>query len=187
MERIKLQDPGSELTLAISNVTEEELGGGKYYKCDDGKTELLVPTSAADRQFERLGIVSAGGMVGKTIKFSRSDNMSKSGHPFWNLDLAKPNGAPKPAKQEPRDFTPEQFKDDLPEELREQDEYEAQTVRVIREEDAPPARTYKKITAWVLAEIAPMYVKSDIGLSPEATAAIVATLFIQSQKHESIR
>lgn len=41
---------------------------------------------------------------------------------------------------------------------------------------------YKALTEWSLREIAPLYVKSDIGWSPESATAAVATIFIQATK-----
>lgn len=186
MERIRLDAPGSELVLTVAGVSREEIGGGTYYKFNDGKTELLVPVKSADRQFERVGVANAEMTVGKTIRFSRSQEVSKSGHPYWNLDNAISDGARKTvaaalAPIKGRDYTPPQFRDDLPPELREQEEYEQTTVRAIQNGDSP-AHTYKRITEWVLSDIAPMYEKAGIGLSPEAAAACAASLFIQSQK-----
>lgn len=181
MERIRLDAPGSELVLTVAGVSREEIGGGTYYKFHDGKTELLVPVKSADRQLERVGASNADMTVGKTIRFSRSAEVSKSGHPYWNLDPAIGEGAKKTvaAIKEGRSFTPPQFRDDLPAELRDQEEYEQEFVETVQKGESP-AHTYKKITAWVLSDIAPMYEKAGIGMSPESAAACAATLFIQS-------
>lgn len=109
---------------------------------------------------------------------------------YANINVTvRPNGKTAAAAlspNAPRDYTPPQFRDDLPAELREQDEYETETVKTIQNGGTPktPMRqAYKAITEWTLKEIAPLYEKAGIGLSPEAAAAISATIFINADKH----
>ena len=93
------------------------------------------------------------------------------------------------SKNAGRDFTPEQFKGTLPEALRGQDEYEqnfADTVQGGGVPKMPMRQAYKALTEWTLKEIAPLYEAAGIGLSPEAAAAITATLFINADKRGKI-
>lgn len=100
----------------------------------------------------------------------------------------KPARTHKP-KPEGRSFTPPQFRDDLPAELRDQEEYEQEFVQTVQNGGTPkvPMRqAYKSLTEWTLKEISPLYEAAGIGLSPEAAAAITATLFINADKRGKI-
>ena len=96
-ERIKLSEPGTERVLTVRTVTVETIENTEYAKFDDGAVELLVPMSSVTRQLERLDAVALTDTKGMTIKFSRSEKLSKYGKPFWNLDVANASDAKAPA------------------------------------------------------------------------------------------
>jgi len=60
----------------------------------DGPVETpLIPDTTGLKQLERIGLTSET-CVGETLTFSRAPN--PSGKPYWNIDVAKPQGsAPK--------------------------------------------------------------------------------------------
>jgi hypothetical protein len=58
----------------------------------DGPVETpLIPDTTGLKQLERIGL-TAETCVGETLTFSRAPN--PSGKPYWNIDVAKPQGAP---------------------------------------------------------------------------------------------
>lgn len=58
----------------------------------DGPVETpLIPDTTGLKQLERIGLTSET-CVGETLTFSRAPN--PSGKPYWNIDVAKPLGAP---------------------------------------------------------------------------------------------
>ncbi len=58
----------------------------------DGPVETpLIPDTTGLKQLERIGLTSET-CVGETLTFSRAPN--PSGKPYWNIDVAKPQGAP---------------------------------------------------------------------------------------------
>lgn len=57
----------------------------------DGPVETpLIPDTTGLKQLERIGL-TAETCVGETLTFSRAPN--PSGKPYWNIDVAKPQGA----------------------------------------------------------------------------------------------
>ena len=58
----------------------------------DGPVETpLIPDTTGLKQLERIGLTTET-CVGETLTFSRAPN--PSGKPYWNIDVAKPLGAP---------------------------------------------------------------------------------------------
>ena len=58
----------------------------------DGPVETpLIPDTTGLKQLDRIGL-TAETCVGETLTFSRAAN--PSGKPYWNIDVAKPQGAP---------------------------------------------------------------------------------------------
>ncbi len=58
----------------------------------DGPVETpLIPDTTGLKQLERIGLTTET-CVGETLTFSRAPN--PSGKPYWNIDVAKPQGAP---------------------------------------------------------------------------------------------
>ena len=58
----------------------------------DGPVETpLIPDTTGLKQLERIGLTTET-CVGETLTFSRAAN--PSGKPYWNIDVAKPQGAP---------------------------------------------------------------------------------------------
>ena len=80
--------------------------------------------------------------------------------------------------------------DELPEFLRDQESQDAKELSAKIEEavnfDAGKLRRdialYQAITEYVLRDIAPIYERAKIGMSPESAAAATATLFIQAKR-----
>ena len=179
-ERIKLENPGDELTMTPTTVSVETIGDGSYYKFSDGIKELLVPVKGADRQFPRIGVTNILETIGKGIRFSRSKELSNYGKPFWNLDKASAATAPSGKQPHSHSNTPNAS---LPDYLRDEDATQTAALHAkvngTKESDTD---LYKRITQFVLSDIAPMYESAQIGLSPEAAAACAATLFIQAKK-----
>lgn len=106
-ERVKLQEPGSELYLHVTKVSTETVDNVEYALFSDGKQELLVPSKSVASQLERLGVATAFEMQGMWIRFSRSTKLSKYGKPFWNLDVADVTEAqPAPSKRVPSPYAP---------------------------------------------------------------------------------
>ena len=58
----------------------------------DGPVETpLIPDTTGLKQLERIGLTTDT-CVGETLTFSRAPN--PSGKPYWNIDVAKPQGTP---------------------------------------------------------------------------------------------
>jgi len=58
----------------------------------DGPVETpLIPDTTGLKQLDRIGLTTET-CVGETLTFSRAAN--PSGKPYWNIDVAKPQGAP---------------------------------------------------------------------------------------------
>jgi hypothetical protein len=87
-ERMKLEEPGSELLLRVNRVTKENVQNSDYYLFSNGNKELLVPVSSVSRQLANLEIADVQTLIGKVIKLARSTKLSRYGKPFWDLALA---------------------------------------------------------------------------------------------------
>lgn len=94
-ERVKLEEPGAELILRVSKVTKETVQNSDYYLFTNGGKELLVPVSSVSRQLANMEISDVTTLVGKVIKLSRSQKLSRYGKPFWDLLLATPEESAK--------------------------------------------------------------------------------------------
>ena len=179
---IKLTVPGSSVTFLCTACFQVPVG--KYPEIEfggmDGTTPLTirVPKVSADRQLGRIPLTYEQ-CVGAYLTISRDPNKNDASKPFWGITLngfdedagdtreaagaagvGQPQGAVtgKPAVQAP----------------------------VAPPSPAKPESrdvTYLRITDWMLREVAPRYAKAGIPLSPEAAAAITATVWIDTRKH----
>jgi hypothetical protein len=84
-ERVKLQEPGSELVMTVSKVTPEVIDKNDYYLFTNGNKELLVPQSSVKAQIESNGMGSVEQMVGRSVRFARSMKMSRANKPYWDI------------------------------------------------------------------------------------------------------
>lgn len=93
MDRIKLTEPGSNVTFTVKAV--EEVRTGKWpdydFHATDGRV-IVMPKTAADRQFARMKETPES-VIGATVCVSRSDTPGDNGKLFWNLTLAAPAAA----------------------------------------------------------------------------------------------
>jgi len=190
MAILKLREAGESATMIVKAcvVVEGQYGEQVQFDSDNGDT-LYVPKSSADRQLERSGFDSPDGIdyprvVGETVTFYRAPNPKPGSSPYWNLTVesvagmeAKRTPAP-PVRGAPTFKAP---RPELPALLRDEDT--AQAAELSAKVNPPDKRArYKALTEWVIREIEPLYRKADIGLSPEAAAAIVATIFISETR-----
>lgn len=167
-ERIQLKDPGSEFVMTVAKVNSETVENSEYWLFTNGNKELLVPKTSVASQLERLDISSATGLLGVTVKFSRSSKLNKYGKPFWNLDLAteaERSGASAPSVGAvPQSASP---------------------ASADSSEKPRLDRIYIRATKLILDEAVPLYTKAGIGCTDTAVAAMVATLFIAASKVEA--
>jgi hypothetical protein len=179
-ERVKLQEPGSELVMTVNRVTPETVDNVEYFLFTNGNKELLVPATSVKSQVERLGVSSAFGIAGSTVKFSRSTKLSKFGKPFWNLDLAE---APKTNGNPPVSASNVPNKD-LPPLLQNQEAEDAAELqaKIGTVEKPKLTQLYLDATTFVLDRIVPKFEEKEIGLSDTAVVAAIATLFIAASK-----
>jgi hypothetical protein len=172
MAILKLREAGESATMIVKAcvVVEGQYGEQVQFDSDNGDT-LYVPKSSADRQLERSGFDSPDGIdyarvVGETVTFYRAPNPKPGSSPYWNLTVETVAGME--AKRTPALL---------------RDEDAAQAAELSAKVSPPDKRVrYKALTEWVIREIEPLYRKADIGLSPEAAAAIVATIFISETR-----
>jgi hypothetical protein len=193
MTILKLANAGDEATL---DITGAEIVTGQYgeqVQFDAGEDRLYLPLSSAERQLERLGLANGknidfGSIIGQRLVFSRTAS-PKPGVNYWNINTAKPktNGAPPVAKTNEKKPVSLSSKpqSELPEFLRDQEsqdkaELDAKLAGVDTSVLEKRLAVYEALTDWWLSTIAPKYVKSDIGCSPESGVAGVATLFMDS-------
>lgn len=198
MSVLKLANAGETATLDITacEVVEGQYGEQVLFK--SGEDDLYLPRTSADRQLERLGFASNGDMdydavVGLALTFSRAPNPKAGSKPFWNIAKATNGTAPvaavqkpKPAAKPPVEYVANKPQSEIPPLLRNaeaEDEAEfRQKVGVDPASLPKDAALYVAITEFVLRDIAPIYEKSKIGMSPESAAAAVATIFIQAKR-----
>lgn len=120
--------------------------------------------------------------VGTPIFKCRDKECGANGGVIWEPKNSAPQAAP---PKSPPSFAnkPEA---ELPEFLRDQEKQDAAELAAKVGVDLTGLQKnlalYKALTEWALREIAPLYVKSDIGWSPESATASVATLYIQATK-----
>lgn len=170
-ERIKLENPGDELTLTVASVSPEDIGGYSYWKISDGAKEFAIPQKSLDAQIDRAGVATAPEMVGRTIKFSRSIKLSQHKKPYWNLDLVG-NGTP--------------VKADLPPLLRDAEAQDNAALAAKVGVDLSPIErnlaVYQGIAEWASRTLPPIFNAGNnaVGMTPESLAACVNTLYINA-------
>jgi hypothetical protein len=89
------------------------------------------------------------------------------------------------AKPAPPSFS-NRSNDELPDYLRDAEQEDVRELQAKIGFDTAPLQKdlslYQALTEYVIRDIAPIYEKAKIGLSPESTAAITATLYISAKK-----
>lgn len=157
-ERVKLQEPGSELVMTVSKVTPEVIDKNDYFLFANGSKEVLVPQSSTKGRFETLGITDVQQMVGKSVRFARSMKMSRANKPYWDIDWA--SGAEAPS----------QNSNSVPNGAAGGRET-GSVSGVPAESPAPPpekvklTQLYLDATDFVLGKIVPKFEEKEIGLS----------------------
>lgn len=209
MSILKLANAGDEATLDITGCEVVEGQYGEQVKFSAGEDILFLPKASADRQIDRLGLVTPWNgdasdyeqVIGERLTFSRTPSTKPGAKPFWNINVAKPNGKPPvaapafprtgsvqphPTGTPPK--SPPSFaskpESELPPFLRDaeaQDAAElASKVGVDLTGIQKQLAVYQGITEWYLDNIVPILTKADVGCSPESVNAGIATLFINS-------
>lgn len=99
MDRIKLTNAGEAVTFVVAAIEENRSGKWPDYEfhATDGRV-VVMPKNAADRQFSRMKETPAS-IIGSTVCISRSDEPGDNGKLFWNLTLAAPGAANRPASK----------------------------------------------------------------------------------------
>lgn len=108
---LKLANPGDECILVVESVEAVQGEFGAQYlftgTSGDRAVRIYAPTSSIDRQCERISVDDPiEGLVGETIRLSRSTELGKNRKPFWNLDFAKVGEGSKPKAAPARRITP---------------------------------------------------------------------------------
>lgn len=189
--RIKLRNAGDAIVVHVE--TAQLSKTGKWPEVElfgrDAKTHqqvlVAIPQKSAERQLDRLGL-TLNDLPGYTMGVSRGANVEAPDKPYWNLAVVG-----EPDRQAPaRDYLPDQpVRGTAP--IASTPEPPPPT-----DADAPPDAIvppqvasggfsdplYLAITRWVLTEVAPLYEDQEVGPTPEALAAMVATLYIQHRR-----
>lgn len=185
VSRVRLEDPGSSVEIRVEYVSPEKIGEFDYWLVGGHGVETLIPRKSLDPQLDRVGVATAEELVGQVIRLSRSTTLNKYKKPYWNLDGVKGgSSAPKPSAPKgpaPRVLANVSDKD-LPPYLQNAAQEDAAElsakvgfdVATIQKELA----LYQALAEFVTRDIAPLYEKSGVGMSPESAAASVQTLFI---------
>jgi hypothetical protein len=163
IDLIKLKTAGTTLSMRVESAAQVPVGKYPEYAFigteigTNRSVELRMPKVSADRQLERLELTLEDA-VGLALLFSRDENPNDAAKPYWGIAI-------------------------LDSEVEAPPQAEAATP-LKQPATAPPSghALYEKITDYVLTRIAPKYRDAQIGLSPEAAAAIAATLYIQASK-----
>lgn len=213
MTILKLANAGDEATLDITGCEVVEGQYGEQVKFSSGDDILFLPKASADRQIDRLELVTPWNgdasdyeqVIGERLTFSRTPSTKPGAKPFWNINLAKPNGKPPvaapaftrtgsvqphptgaPPKSPPFSHAnkPEA---ELPPFLRDAASEDAAELAGklapgLLDKLQTDLAIYTALTEFVTRDIAPIYVKAGIGMSPESAAAATATLYIQAKR-----
>lgn len=187
---IKLKNVGEDATFLV---TRCEPGSGRYPDVefeDENGNVYPMPKSAAERQLDRAGR-TMDTVVGHVVRISRGENKQDASKPFWNLEVvggAERNGggngrAASAARQTGHTATHTTTSATA-------QPRPATRADVERELDAEPAEPkksgyalYRQITERVLADMPTLYKNAGVPLTADATAAIVATLYIQANRN----
>lgn len=188
--RIKLRQAGEAIVVHVERAQVSTTGKWPELELHgrDAKTHqsviVSIPEKSAERQLARLGL-TANDLAGYTMGVSRKANPEDAGKPYWNLDVVG----------EPASSTREPYLPDQP--VRGTAPVAPPEPPPLTDADAPPDALrshtapasafagdplYLAITHWVLKEVAPLYAQFEVGPTPEAVAAMVATLFIQHNR-----
>ena len=159
---------GKPLILDVERAKQVEGQFGPQVAFEAGEDVLFVSLAAAQRQLERMGL-DIPDAAGLTLRFEK---IAKAGKTFVNIDkVAEDGGAATPHPQGGPSASV------------------AKTPVSPTATPSPAAKpesrdvTYLRITDWMLREVAPRYAKAGIPLSPEAAAACVHTIWIDTRKH----
>jgi hypothetical protein len=191
---VKLKNAGDAIVV---HCTEARLNTrGKWPEVEfvgtDAKTHrpvvVSVPQKSAERQMERIGL-TLDQCAGLSLGISRGTNPEMPDKPYWNLAVVGEMGAPKPNPvkplPQPASYLPDHVVTGYAPETPPPSDADAPEYAAARVPDDAKAFSdplYEDITLWVLQHIAPMYNRYEVGPTPEAVAAMVATLFIQHNR-----
>jgi hypothetical protein len=169
--------PGQRINFTVEQVEEVKGNFGPQIKFtgatpDDADAVLFLNVEPATRQLERIGL-DVKSVIGRTVEFER---IEKNGTKYTNINRAEQAPAPKPAASNVKQAV--SLGGPLPYEL--------------SETGAPPItvdpRLSKLFTVYdncldhALAVAKEKMDASDVGSSPEAVAAMAATLFIAAKE-----
>lgn len=189
--RIKLRQAGEAIVVHVERAQVSTTGKWPELELHgrDAKTHqpviVSIPEKSAERQLTRLGL-TANDLAGYTMGVSRKANPEDASKPYWNLDVV---GEPSSSASEP--YLPDQP-------VRGTAPVTPPEPPPLTDADAPPDALlspaqhvagpfngdalYLGITEWVLMAVVPYYQRFEVGPTPEAVAAMVATLFIQHNR-----
>lgn len=183
--RIKLREAGEAIVIQCTGVRLDTSGSWPQLEFQGLDTKsgnavlIAMPKKSGEQQLERLGL-RADVCTGRTLGISRKAN--PGGKPYWNIAVVE--DAPRERAYLPdtdvRSTAPIARTPEPP---------------PLTDADAPPEAVttpqptgflgdplYLAITHWVLGTVAPLYEQGVIGPTPEALAAMVATVYIQHKR-----
>ena len=206
--KVKLPNVGDSLTLAVTACALAPVGkfpgieftglrvGGAAFVC------VEVPTGAAARQLDRLGLSQAQ-CVGQTLRIYREHNATAPDKPYWSI-VRMDRGDERAADAAEADPAPDDETPDAP--LRTHttpaatpafdplttDEPPHPADRAPAEQAAPRAAgdlrddldraRYYEITVDTLAHLVPLYREAGVVVDGATVAAIIATRWIQASR-----
>lgn len=175
---VKLPKVGDTLTLAVMSClpsTQGQYPEVEFTGLDPQQhyVTIKVPKPSVDRQFQRCEIESCAHAVGKILTFSRSPNTKQPTKPFW--DISKDGDVDEPTKAAMAKVTPAATTESA----------SRPAAASTAEQREKLSASYKKITQFVLSDIAPIYREANV--PPDATniSAMVHTLFIAATRNGS--
>lgn len=176
LEVVKLKQAGETVSFTVESCGK--VGVGQYPEVEfigEGMS-LVMPQKSADRQLERAGLTYASA-VGKRLRFSRDENKTDASKPYWGITVleseANNGGGVKSAQGNASqgDARPKAGTSPV----------SAPQPGASSAEFSDPR--YEAITDYVLVNIVPRYKNRGIICDASATAAIVATLYINASRH----
>ena len=195
---VKLKNAGDAIVVHVESAKVNT--SGKWPTIDfmgkDAKTHqpvvVAVPQKSAERQMERIGL-TVDACPGLTLGISRaaSDDSAK---PYWNLAVVGEHEVkPAPRREPASEFIPGHPVSGSPPEPPPLDDEDAPPDAIVVPKATVVERgfsyewagdpLYLAITQWVLGTVAPLYNQFEVGPTPEALAAMVATVYIQHNRN----
>lgn len=175
-EPIKLKNEGDRHTMTVADC--QKLTFGRYPEYEFTGTDgsvVRVPESATLKQLGRLDR-TAQTIVGCRITIKRDKNSSDASKPYWGLYLEEGSGANGTGGAASAATV---AVGNAPERMR-----TATTTPTPASPEKPKGYAlYKQITAQVLKDMPAQYAAAGIPLTSDATAAIIATVFIAAERN----